>query len=181
MRTVLSAAAGAAAATVLLAGYGVIGPRAAATSQPRSDPAVVRTAGDADIARPAGEPPQVVVRCAPGQEARIRQLGATTAGECIDAAAASYERRAAAPYAARAALVSPAVGDVVAPAAPRPAPRTIVVRDARPRRDWGRTALVIGGSSAAGAGIGGLIGGKKGALVGAALAGAAGTLYELKR
>lgn len=180
MKTVLSAAAGAAAA-VLLAGYGVIGPRAAATSQPRSDPAVVQTANDADVARPAGAPPQLEVRCAPGQEARIRQLGATTAGECVDAAVASYEGLASAPYATRAALVYPAVGDVVAPAAPRPAPRTIVVRDTRPRRDWGRTALVIGGSSAAGAGIGGLIGGKKGALVGAALAGAAGTLYELKR
>ncbi len=51
-----------------------------------------------------------------------------------------------------------------------------------PRRDWGKTALVIGGSTAGGAGIGGLIGGKKGALIGAALGGGASTLWEaLKR
>ena len=47
-----------------------------------------------------------------------------------------------------------------------------------PRRDWKRTALVVGGSTATAAGIGGLIGGKKGALVGAALGGGVSTLYE---
>src|SRR5207302_9808341 len=36
-------------------------------------------------------------------------------------------------------------------------------------RSWKKTALVIGGSSAAGAGIGALAGGKKGALIGAAV------------
>jgi hypothetical protein len=61
----------------------------------------------------------------------------------------------------------------------RVATRT-VVRDA-PRRDWKRTALVVGGSTATAAGIGGLIGGKKGALVGAALGGGVSTLYETTR
>ena len=55
-----------------------------------------------------------------------------------------------------------------------------VVRTA-PRRNWKKTALVIGGSTATAAGIGGLIGGKKGALIGAALGGGAGTLYETTR
>jgi len=45
-------------------------------------------------------------------------------------------------------------------------------------RSWKKTALVIGGSSAAGAGVGGLIDGKKGALVGAALGGGAASIYE---
>src|SRR3954452_10132110 len=49
------------------------------------------------------------------------------------------------------------------------------------RRDWQKTALVIGGSTAAGAGLGAIFGGKKGALIGAALAGGAGTLFEVKR
>lgn len=63
-----------------------------------------------------------------------------------------------------------------------PAPRrTTTQRIERPGRDWGKTAMVIGGSSAAGAGIGALIGGKKGALIGAALGGGAGTLYEVKK
>ncbi|MGE3955617.1 MAG: hypothetical protein AB7H96_02780 [Vicinamibacterales bacterium] len=52
------------------------------------------------------------------------------------------------------------------------------VVEREPRRDWKRTAMVIGGSSAAGAGIGGIVGGKKGALIGAAIGGGASTLYE---
>jgi hypothetical protein len=47
-----------------------------------------------------------------------------------------------------------------------------------PRRDWKKTALVIGGSTAAGAGVGGIFGGKKGALIGAAIGGGASTIYE---
>jgi hypothetical protein len=61
-------------------------------------------------------------------------------------------------------------------AAPR---RTTVIE--RPRRNWKKTALVIGGSTAAGAGVGGAIGGKKGALIGAALGGGASSLYEATR
>ena len=45
-------------------------------------------------------------------------------------------------------------------------------------RSWGKTAMIIGGSSGAGAGIGGLVGGKKGALIGAAIGGGAATIYE---
>ncbi|MBI3050788.1 MAG: hypothetical protein HYY76_21060 [Acidobacteria bacterium] len=50
-----------------------------------------------------------------------------------------------------------------------------------PRRSWGKTALVIGGSTASGAGVGGLVGGKKGALVGAAIGGGAASIYEATR
>jgi hypothetical protein len=58
--------------------------------------------------------------------------------------------------------------------------RTTVVRTTAraPRRDWKKTALVVGGSTATAAGVGALIGGKKGALVGAALGGGLSTLYE---
>ena len=52
------------------------------------------------------------------------------------------------------------------------------VRREEPGRSWGKTAMIIGGSSGAGAGIGGLIGGKKGALIGAAIGGGAATIYE---
>jgi len=47
-------------------------------------------------------------------------------------------------------------------------------------RDWRKTAMVIGGSTAAGAGLGAIFGGKKGALIGAAIGGGAGTLFEVK-
>ena len=74
------------------------------------------------------------------------------------------------------------------PIAPRPVVRTRTVtqparqrvdsRETADKRSWGKTAMIIGGSSGAGAGIGGLIGGKKGALIGAAIGGGAATVYE---
>jgi len=51
-------------------------------------------------------------------------------------------------------------------------------RAVRRHRSWGKSALIIGGSAGTGAGIGGLIHGKKGALIGAALGGGVGSLYE---
>jgi len=49
--------------------------------------------------------------------------------------------------------------------------RSTPARVVRPSgRDWTKTAMVIGGSSAAGAGLGAIFGGKKGALIGAAIA-----------
>lgn len=60
-----------------------------------------------------------------------------------------------------------------------PMQEQVVVREtARPRRSWQKTALVIGGSAASGAGIGGLVDGKKGALIGAAIGGGAASIYE---
>jgi hypothetical protein len=59
------------------------------------------------------------------------------------------------------------------------APRTTTrVVERAPRRDWKKTALVIGGSTATGAGVGAIFGGKKGALIGAAIGGGASTIYE---
>lgn len=48
-------------------------------------------------------------------------------------------------------------------------------------RSWGKTAMIIGGSAGGGAGIGGLIAGKKGALIGAAIGGGAATIYEARK
>jgi hypothetical protein len=61
--------------------------------------------------------------------------------------------------------------------AERPVVRQQIV-ERTPRRDWTKTALVIGGSTATGAGVGGIVGGKKGALIGAAIGGGASTLFE---
>jgi hypothetical protein len=71
--------------------------------------------------------------------------------------------------------------------AERPAPVSRVTRTAPTRvvrssgRDWTKTAMVIGGTTAAGAGLGAIFGGKKGALIGAALGGGAGTIYEVRK
>jgi hypothetical protein len=66
----------------------------------------------------------------------------------------------------------------VVTSAPR---RTSTVVERSSGRSWQKTAMVIGGSSAAGAGLGAIFGGKKGALIGAALGGGAGTLYEVRK
>ena len=47
-----------------------------------------------------------------------------------------------------------------------------------PERSKTKTALMIGGSAAAGAGVGGAMGGTKGALIGAAVGGGAASIYE---
>lgn len=59
--------------------------------------------------------------------------------------------------------------------------RVVVERATQPRRTWAKTALIVGGSAASGAGVGGLINGKKGALVGAAIGGGAASIYEATR
>jgi hypothetical protein len=41
--------------------------------------------------------------------------------------------------------------------------------------------MIIGGSAASGAGVGGIVNGKKGALIGAAIGGGAASIYEATR
>lgn len=61
-----------------------------------------------------------------------------------------------------------------------PAQERVVSRE-RSGRSWQKTAMVIGGSTAGGAGVGGIIGGKKGALIGAAIGGGASSIYEASK
>jgi hypothetical protein len=48
----------------------------------------------------------------------------------------------------------------------------------RPRRSWGKSALMIGGGAGTGAGVGAIVKGTRGALIGAALGGGAASIYE---
>jgi hypothetical protein len=60
-----------------------------------------------------------------------------------------------------------------------PEPEVVTRTVVRERgRNWKKTAMIVGGSTAAGAGLGGIVGGKKGALIGAAIGGGASTIYE---
>jgi len=138
-----------------------------------------------------------VVHCEPYQEAVMqrslvanREVAQVT---CVNrmAPAPAYAAPAyATPYAAPATYYAPPVysqPDIVQ----RPAPRRQSVRpraqrttymqreEVQPKRSWKKTALIIGGSSAAGAGVGAIAGGKKGALIGAAIGGGAATVYEV--
>jgi hypothetical protein len=55
----------------------------------------------------------------------------------------------------------------------------VVVREEAPEeRSWQKTAMIIGGSAASGAGVGAIVKGKKGALIGAAIGGGAASIYE---
>lgn len=56
--------------------------------------------------------------------------------------------------------------------------RVVVREDAQDQRTWKKTALIIGGSAASGAGVGAIAAGKKGALIGAAIGGGAASIYE---
>jgi hypothetical protein len=152
---------------VMLIAYGLLGPRASAYNGPQMDP----------VARPmfANENPSVpfdpdAVRWAYANGYRpAPQYGAGQYG------VAQYGY---APYAAPQTVAMPV--RTVQTVVETPAPQRVVTRTVErgPQRNWKKTALVIGGSTATGAGIGGLVGGKKGALIGAAIGGGASTLYE---
>ena len=153
---------------------------------------------DASAARASN----VAVDCEPAQRALVRQI--VTSGDpqitvqCVSGPAAqtvAYVDDSGRMYQAAPPLAAPAVVPAVyntpvvterqivrEVARPEPVTRTSTPSTARtgePKRDWKKTALVIGGSAGAGAGLGAIIGGKKGAAIGAAVGGGAGTLYEV--
>lgn len=91
---------------------------------------------------------------------------------------AAYPGRPAMAYPATLVRPAPAYQPYTAPAR---STRTVTRVERSSGRDWTKTALVIGGSTAAGAGVGAIFGGKTGALIGAAIGGGASTLYEAKK
>jgi hypothetical protein len=155
----------------------------------------------ADRAAPAAyavQPPTVgpttLVRCGPADAPiAVRSTGAAPVEIACGsspalASAVAYAPLTAPMYAGAAVpamfTASPAPSPVrtVSYQEPRPVRRTVVREAERPERSKAKTALVIGGSTAAGAGIGGIAGGKKGALIGAALGGGGAAIFEaLKR
>ena len=59
--------------------------------------------------------------------------------------------------------------------------RVIVREEQEDTRSWQKSALIIGGAAASGAGVGAVVKGKKGALIGAAIGGGAASIYEATR
>lgn len=188
MRALFGSLLGVIAVGVLLIAYGLLNPRTVA-GVPGSAP--VGDGSDAHLfARPVSErltfgesvpqsdAPQFQLRCEPGQRAIVRQMAGAAAAECVDPTPLERDRFVRAPIAY----------DVGAPRVVRTnqrlssqAPRRSTSAAGRvDGRNWKKTALVIGGSTATGAGVGAIFGGKKGALIGAAIGGGASTLWEAK-
>jgi hypothetical protein len=63
---------------------------------------------------------------------------------------------------------------------PATRPRRVTQSSESGNRSWQKEAIIIGGSTAAGAGIGAIAGGKKGAAIGAISGGVAGLIYDMK-
>lgn len=140
-----------------------------------------RSPDDATLAQPAGLTSglapgtrEMLVGCEPSQVAIFRTNAAGI--ESVQCVSTGYNLAPAVAPMAPAMSVAP-VRTVSAPVAASPAP-VRRASESRSGRSWQKTAMVIGGSTATGAGVGGLIGGKKGALIGAAIGGGASTIYE---
>ncbi len=118
------------------------------------------------------------IDCGSGREAVLQPLvanGKTSVQvKCI---ATARERSVVSTASPAVSAASPAVSAAsrAAPAAVPAAPAT----DTKDSRSLKESALIIGGSAGAGAGIGAIAKGKKGAAVGAAIGGVAGTVYDL--
>jgi hypothetical protein len=166
MKAFLAAVLSVIAVGVLLIAYGLLSPRAAAAPD-----AMIQydARGDAfQLARPVYASERVNLRGEPY---------ALYPGEAVAADASDGTRR---PFA-----TVPFDDPIPAPrrvaAAPVKAPRPARRVEESSGREWMKTAMVIGGSSAAGAGLGAILGGKKGALIGAAIGGGGGTIYEVSK
>ena len=110
----------------------------------------------------------------------------TQDAQYVPAGYANSLQPAAAPIAApvrHVAAPRPVRGGPVQAARTAPARERVVVeeREAEPNRSWTKTAMIIGGSAASGAAVGGIVDGKKGALIGAAIGGGAASIYEATR
>lgn len=119
----------------------------------------------------ANDRPSVVVECGPGQRAVMvhhrsevvaRCEGAPVRGVVYDEYGRELQRR----------QVS---------YDPYPRRSTVQYIERRHRRSKAKSALMIAGSAATGAGVGGALKGKKGALVGAAIAGGAASIYDASK
>jgi len=191
MRTFLGTVLGVIALGVLLIAYGLLSPRVSATA-PAWEAAPGFDGGRANVYAPArpmlatervnlsdeanvATTPLLQIRCEPGQRAAIRQVAGVAVAECLGPASADGYGSVSTPatYHPRAVPVYQTYPE------PRQAAATRVRESSG--RDWKKTALVIGGTTGAGAGIGAIFGGKKGALIGAAIGGGASSIYEARK
>ena len=123
-----------------------------------------------------------LVDCGPGRQALVQQVNGVAAVSCVGSTAAGFGASIEPPFA------SQPIGYSVA-SAPAPLTRTVYQEPAyRPRtvtrrvatsRSWKKSAAIIGGSTAAGAGLGAVLDGGSGAKKGAVVGLVGGTIYDL--
>lgn len=115
--------------------------------------------------------PSMAVQCAPGQRAVMEQRrtyrGSQVVARCIGSRRIGHDRY------RRAAYGRSAGYDTY-----RPVARRSQYYERVPRRSKTKSALMIAGGAATGAGVGGALKGKKGALIGAAIGGGTASIYE---
>jgi hypothetical protein len=118
----------------------------------------VPTTGAAQNYRYADDEPAVVVECAPGQRAVMAQRRVNGSTQVVARCEGTAQ-------AVRARTVSRSNSNVR-------------YGERAPQRTKTKTALMIAGSAATGAGVGGALKGKKGAIIGAAIGGGSASIYE---
>jgi hypothetical protein len=168
MRTLLGAVAGALAVSAVLVSY-ELGERQAFSRN--LAPTTQMVVGPDGIARP------YLVQA--GQSAYGQQMPYMAANGWSPYNAmtpAPYAQYGAYPVTAQPQYVTERV--VTQPAVRRVSSQRVVTERVAPRRTWQKSAMLIGGSAATGAGVGALMGGKKGALAGAAIGGGAATIFD---
>ena len=192
MKAILGSAAGGAVAGAIALAASAQSPRVTepAWSQPAVQPAsaYAMPVANAPALRTALTNAPTLVDCEPGQRAVLQQT--LIDGRQIARVACVTEQPAPVmAYGTPVAYVDPRASSFQSDIVQQPPVQTVVSRprvtrvssvrrEAEPRRSWKKTALVIGGSTAGAAGLGGLIGGKKGALIGAGVGGGAAAIYE---
>jgi NADPH:quinone reductase-like Zn-dependent oxidoreductase len=150
--------------------------------------ACTRAPEAAPAALPAGtvQAGSTVIDCGPGQRVLLRQDNGLTRVQCVAATATASPVAGsdflqpipvyanvpeAAAYGTGAQAARPALYE------PRPAPR--VVRMRAGGRTWKKSAAIIGGSTAVGAGVGALLDGRGGAKKGAVAGLVGGVVYDI--
>ena len=112
--------------------------------------------------------PSVVVQCASGQRAVMENRRGQVVARCVGSQRLvndGYDR---------VSYARPVAYDTYRPARSQ-------YYETKPRRTKTKSALLIAGSAASGAGVGAALKGKKGALIGAAIGGGAASIYDASK
>jgi|SoiMetStandDraft_2_1073263.scaffolds.fasta_scaffold55960_2 predicted short-subunit dehydrogenase-like oxidoreductase (DUF2520 family) len=119
--------------------------------------------------------PAVVVECGPGQRAVMEQRRINGRTQVVARCDGAHVQGVVYDEYGRAIQTRPVAYETYRPVARR---STVAYVERAPRRSKTKSALMIAGSAATGAGVGGALKGKKGALIGAAIGGGSASIYE---